>query len=677
VKSFASALIFFGIYWRHPVRPITNDNQVTYQFGGFVLDSVRRVLSREDKSIALKPKIFDTLLVLVKNSGRVMDKDELMQEVWPDTIVEEVNLAHNISILRKVLGQKSDENRFIVTVPGRGYGFVAEVTQSRQKTHPELGSDHDAMSSPQDGEAAARLPDLTPASAKQPSNKVVHKSVSKPSIIVIAPVPLVALTIAIVLVSRASRQDPQLSNPIKSIAVLPFKALIVDGHDESLEMGIADTLIARLSNIKQINVRPIGAVRKYAALDQDSVQAGREQRVDAVVDGQIQRSGEKIRVTVRLVRVRDEYILLSSQFDEKITDIFQVEDSISERIAGVLAPQIKGEEKERLTKHYTDDAEAYQLYLIGRFHSNRLTDDGFIKSLDYFQRAVDKDPKFALAYIGMSDAYNSLGGFNVRPPKEVFPKARTAALTALSLDSFLGPAHTQLAIVNLIFDWDWSVADREFQRAIEINPGDSDAHYYYSYYLAFIGQFNNALAEIRKAQELDPVSLVKLTGVAQILLLARQYDQSIQESQRAIEMDPNLGFAHWLLGLAYLYKAIGHHGPYDPAVVELQKSVTLSGDSADEPATLAQAYWMSGKKEEARKILEDLERQSKRRYISTASLANLHGVLGENDRAFALLENAYQEHDGLMVALKVDPYFDRLRTDPRLNEFVERVGFPK
>jgi DNA-binding winged helix-turn-helix (wHTH) protein/TolB-like protein/Tfp pilus assembly protein PilF len=655
------------------MRRLTNDNQTAYQFQGFVLDPIRRVLSRDGKPIALKPKIFDTLLVLVKNSGRVMDKDELMQQVWPDTIVEEVNLAHNISILRKVLGQKSEENRFIVTVPGRGYGFVAEVSQSYHGAISESGSD--SMGSREFTEAAAS--DLPTVNAIPPPERVADKSVSKPLILFVA-LGAVAVTVAIVLVSRASRRpDTQLSSPIKSIAVLPFKPLIVDGRDESLEMGIADTLIARLSNIKEINVRPMGAVRKYVALDQDSAQAGREQRVDAVVEGQIQRSDEKIRVTVRLVRVRDEYILLSSQFDQKITDIFQVEDSISARIAGVLAPQLTGAEMERLTKHYTDDADAYQLYLVGRFHANRLTDDGFIKSVDYFQRAVEKDPQFALAYAGMADAYNALGGFNVRPPKEVLPKARTAALTALSLDRSLGQAHTQLAIVNLTFDWDWTAANSEFQRAIEINPGDSDAHYYYAYYWSFVGQQNNAFEEIRKAQELDPVSLVKLTGVAQILLMARQYDQSIVESQKALEMDPNLGFAHWLLGLAHMYKAYEQQGSYDAAVVELQKSVTLSGDSADEPITLAQAYWLSGKKSEARKILEDLEGQSKRRYISPAALGNLHGVLGENDRAFALLETAYDDRDGLMIALKVDPYFDRLRIDPRFAKLLERVGFPK
>jgi len=659
------------------MQPLSNENEIPWEFEGFVLDPVRRVLSRDGKAISLKPKIFDTLLVLIKNRGRVMSKDELMRELWPDSFVEEVNLAHNISILRKALGQTADENRFIVTVPGKGYRFVAVITQSGQDPRlSESNSAPEAIASLGGDEGIAGSPGVATAPNEQTAVKAARAKVTKPLLIAGAVIVIGALSIT-ALVNRASRpRDSQPFNQIKSIAVLPFKPLVVEGRDESLEMGMADTLITRLSNIRSITVRPIGVVRKYVGLDQNPVQAGREQRVDAVVDGQIQRSGDKIRVTVRLVRVHDEATLWTNQFDEKMTDIFQVEDSISERVAGVLALQLTGEEKERLTKHYTDDAEAYQLYLIGRYHVNRLTDDGFIKGLDYFQRAVEKDPNFALAHAGMADAYNSLGGFNVRPPKEVFPKARAAALTALNLDHLMTQAHTELAMVDLTFDWDWPAAEREFKQAIEINPSDPDAHYYYSYYLAFTGQFDSALMEIRRAQELDPVSLVKLTGLAQILLIARRYDESIVECRRALDMDPNLGFAHWLLGLAYMYKAYTNQGSYDAAILELQKSVPLSADSPDEPASLGQALALSGKKSEARAILDELNRQAQRKYVSPGTLANLYWLLGEKDRAFALFDKAFEDHDNMMVLLKVEPMFDPLRSDPRFDNLVKRLRFP-
>jgi tetratricopeptide (TPR) repeat protein len=435
---------------------------------------------------------------------------------------------------------------------------------------------------------------------------------------------------------------------------------------------MADTLIARLSNIRGINVRPISAVRKYASIEQDALAAGREQKVDAVLDGQIQKSGDKIRVTVRLVRVEDGAPIWASQLDDKMTDIFAVQDSISERVAGVLALKLTGEEKGQLAKHDTENTEAYQLYLIGRYHLNRLTDDGFLKSLEYFQQAIEKDSNFAVAYTGMAESYNALGDFNVLRPKEVYPKARTAALKALELDDMLAQAHTALAVVKFGYDWDWSGAEREFKRAIELNPSDSEAREQYGFSLAFMGQFDEAIAEMRRAQELDPISLVKITGVGQVLLLARRYDESIEQCRRALEMDPNLGFAHWLLGVAYMYK-----GTYEPAIQELQKSIPLSGDSPDEPASLGLAYALSGKSGEARKIMEELKQRSRRKYLSSIIIATLHAALGEKDQAFALLDKAYDERDTLLILLKVEPMFDPLRSDPRFTNLLRRVGFPE
>src|SRR6185503_2622204 len=268
----------------------------------------------------------------------------------------------------------------------------------------------------------------------------------------------------------------------------------------------------RLSNIREIIVRPVSAGRKYAALEQDALAAGREQKVDAVLEGNLQRAGENLRVTVRLIQLSDGSSLWSGQFDEKFTNILAVQDSISERVAGVLARTLTGQEMERLKKQHTQNTEAYELYLKGRYHLNRLTDDGFLKALEYFQQVIEKDPNFALAYVGLAESYNDLAGFNVRPPREVYPKAKSAALTALKLDENLAQAHTALAMINLTYEWDWAGAEREFKRAIEINPGDSDAHYSYSFYLAFVPPSDRAIAEIRRAQELDPVSLVKVTG---------------------------------------------------------------------------------------------------------------------------------------------------------------------
>lgn len=478
---------------------------------------------------------------------------------------------------------------------------------------------------------------------------------------------LAGLALALYYSSRSSQ--PQPATPIKSIAVLPFKPLLAESRDEALELGMADTLINKLSNIRQVTVRPLSAVRKYTSLEQDAAAAGREQRVDAVLDGNIQRSGQKMRVTVRLVRVMDGQEIWAEQFDEQFTDIFSVQDSVSSKVSGVLAVTLTGEEKELLAKRPTADVEAYQLYLMGRYHLNRLTDEGLRKALDYFQRAIDKDPSYALAYAGLADAYISLGDFDALPPKETFPKAKQAASQALKLDENLAEAHVSLANVRFLFDWDWTGPEDEYKRAIGINPGYSEAHQMYSYYLSGRGRFDEAVKEMQRAQELDPLSLVKITGVGEVLHMARRDDEAIVAFRKVLEMDPNFGFGHWALGRAYAEK-----GMYEQAIASFQKAIPLSGDSPDEPAELGRAYARSGRKAEARKIADDLKEQSKRRYIAPCVIASLYAALGEKDQAFIWLDKAYDAHDFILVMLKVEPMFDDLRSDPRFTVLLKRVG---
>jgi tetratricopeptide (TPR) repeat protein len=419
-------------------------------------------------------------------------------------------------------------------------------------------------------------------------------------------------------------------------------------------------------------VRPLSAVRKYTSLEQDAAAAGREQKVDAVLDGSIQRSGDKIRVSVRLVRVEDGREIWTEQFDEKFTDIFSVQDSVSNKVSGVLAVALTGEEKDLLTKRQTSNVEAYQLYLLGRYHLNRLTDDGFKKGRDYFQQAIDKDPKYALAYTGLADAYNRLSGWNALAPKEGFPKAKAAASKALELDEGLTEAHTQMGVVKLLHDWDFAGAEGEFKRAIEINESNSDAHYMYGLYLSTTERSDEALAEMRRAQELEPLTLEKITGMGDVFYYQRQYDRAIEQYRRALEMDPNSGFAHWALGNVYLQK-----GMYEEAIAEYKRSIPLSGDSPDEPGSLACAYALSGKRREAQAVIEELNERSKLSYISPVVIAFIHAALGEKDQAFAGLDKAYDGRDYILVFLKVDPMFDRLRSDPRFADLMRRVGLPQ
>ncbi len=668
-------------------------NRQVYEFDNFRLDAAERQLSRDGTPVTLPSKAFDLLLTLVENSGRLVEKGEIYRRVWGDQVVEESNLTVQVSAIRKALGERTQNPRYIVTVPGYGYRFVGDVVnpaEDREVVIETQTLSHIVIEKEEahDDNSRQRFPDdeslkivkalpPTPPERQTFARRLWRGTESHARRKFVALAVVLAVGLALLVYYSLSKQavpSPRVTPPnqIKSIAVLPFKPLVVESRDESLELGMADTLIARLSNIRGVNVRPISAVRKYASVEQDALAAGREQKVDAVLDGQIQKARDKIRVTVRLLSVEDGAQLWTSQFDEKMTDIFAIQDSISERVAGMLAVKLTGEERKRLAKSYTENTEAYQLYIMGRYHLNRLTDDGFMKSLDYFQKAIEKDSNFALAHAGVAESYNALGDFNVLPPTEVYPKARTAALKALELDDMLAQAHTALAVVKFGYDWDWSGAEIEFKRAIELNPSDSEAHEQYGFYSAFMGKFDEAIAEMRRAQELDPVSLVKITGVGQVLLLARRYDESIEQCRRALEMDPNLGFAHWLLGLAYMYK-----GTYEPAIRALQKSIPLSGDSPDEPASLGLAYALSGKSGEARKIMEELTQRSKRKYLSSIPIATLHAALGEKDQAFALLDSAYDERDTLLILLKVEPMFDPLRSDPRFADLVRRVGFPE
>ena len=487
--------------------------------------------------------------------------------------------------------------------------------------------------------------------------------------LVVCALALAALSAAIYF-SRSAR--PAAAAPIKSIAVLPFRPLAAEGRDEALELGMADTLIARLSNISEIDVRPISAVHKYTGLGLDAVAAGREQRVDAVLDGHIQKAGDKVRVTVRLLRVGDGAPLWADRFDAEMTDIFAVQDSISERVAAALAVRLAGGERERLTKHHTENPEAYRLYLLGRYHLSRLTDEGFLKGRDYFRQAIDLDPAYALAYAGLADAYQMLSGYNALAPNDGFPKAREAAEQALRLDEGLAEAHTALGTVKLLHDWDFAGAEREYRRAIEINQSSADAHYMYGLYLSAMGRFDEAHAEAGRALELEPLSLAKITGVGDVFYHQRRYDRAIEQYRRALDMDPNSGFAHWALGNAYAQK-----GMYEEAVAEHKKAIPLSGDSPDELASLGYAYALSGRRREAQSVIAELRERARRRYIPPTIIAFVHAGLGENDEAFALLDRAYDGRDFILVFLKVDPTFDRLRPDPRFAELVRRVGLPQ
>ena len=513
-----------------------------YAFGDFRLDGPKRLLLRGGELVSLTPKVFDTLVYLIEHRGSVLSKDDLMSAVWPDTVVEENNLSQNISKLRSVLGESPGDHRWIVTLPGRGYRFVADVRL--------LASGKE--STPEDAGLPGPVPERNPSAAAASSlPKQATRGFSvRLGRFVLAGLLAGLLTAGAVYFLR-SRNRASAHPTVESIAVLPFKPLVPESRDEALELGMADTLITKLSNGTKIIVRPISSVRRYGGVEQDPLAAGRELVVDAVLDGTIQRWGDRIRVTARLVRVSDNRTLWAGQFDRGFGDIFDVQDSISERAAAELVPILTGEEKEQLARRYTADTEAYELYLKGRFFWYKRTPQATAKAAEYFQRALERDPRYALAYAGIADCYRTLPIMSDAPSRESFPKAKQAALKALEIDNNLAEAHSALGYVEYFFEWDWAAAEKEFQRAIEINPNYPLAHLGYAHLLSTLGRHEDALAEIDRAIKLDPLSPFVGTIKGQILFHARRYSEAIEEVNKALEIEPNFWIGQIVLCRSY------------------------------------------------------------------------------------------------------------------------------
>jgi TolB-like protein/tetratricopeptide (TPR) repeat protein len=459
----------------------------------------------------------------------------------------------------------------------------------------------------------------------------------------------------------------------KSIAVLPLKTIGAGGDGDEREylgLGLSDALIARLGNTRRIIDRPTSAVRKYTDPQQDPLAAGREQGVDAVLDGTVQQDGDRIRVIVRLMRVSDGASLWAGQFDERLTDIFAVQDSVSRQVVQGLSLTLSDEEHERLVRRENPNVEAYQAYMKGRYFWNKRNPEGFRKAVEYFQRAIEIDPAYARAYAGLGDAYGFLGGSDPVAQAEAVAKQKAATKRALQLDETLSEAHASLGLIAMNADWDWAAAEREFKRAIELNPNYATAHQWYGEFLAYMGRFDEGLAEVKRAQELDPLSLIISTDVAKVYALARRYDEAIEQYRRALEMDAEFTEVHGLLAMTYSMK--GMHG-------EAERELRRIEGLEEHPAYLSwlvYVYGWAGRKKEAQRALGQLKDLSRRTYVSPFWMATAYTGLGEKDEAFKYFEQAFAEHaTGAAVTLKVNAIFDGLRSDPRFDDLLRRASF--
>ena len=627
----------------------------SYEFGRFRLKTAERILLREGELVPLTPKVYDILIILVENSGQVVAKDDLMKRVWPSTYVEEGNLTQNISLLRKALGETPGGVQFIETVPRRGYRFVADISEAWDGV-PANGS----------AEVAAQVePESVSHQDNSNSTPVVSIPAGSSRVTWFKKTPAFALTVAAVAIAivglvyftTAGKSDN--GDPIGSIAVLPFVDESSDPDAQYLNDKIAESLINSLSKLPQLRVVPRSVVASYKGREIDPRKVGQELNVRAVVTGRMRRHGDIISIQADLIDLQNVAQLWGQHYDHKLSDVLLVQDDISRDIFENLRLKLNVDEKKQL--------EAYGLYLKGRNAWNKRTGDALLQAIDYFNKAIEIDPNNSASYAGLADCYNMLVVYGRLEPKDGFPKAKEAALKALEMDEGSAEAHTSLAFINFRWDWDRAATEREFQEAIKLKPAYAPAHQWYSSYLVAVERFDEAIAEAKRTEELEPLSFVASSHLGWIYYLSGKNDEAILQCKKILELDPSSFPARRYLGLAYEAK-----GMHAEAIAEFQTGVKLSG-SPLMLALLGHAYAASGKTTEAKQVLTDLQQLKDQRYVSPYTVAAIHAGLGEKDQAFKWLETAVEERDIWLMNLKVDPVFAKLRSERKFTDILARI----
>jgi TolB-like protein/DNA-binding winged helix-turn-helix (wHTH) protein/Flp pilus assembly protein TadD len=629
------------------------------RFGVYEFSTFSSELRKAGMAIRVQQQPLKVLGILLERPGEVVTREELRNRVWPKETFGDFDQAVNAAIakLRSALGDSADNRRYIETLPKLGYRFIADVVITNQERGPG-----DAKTS--GGAETKRSP--VPEGFGQVS--IRKPWIRRPLGLALVSVAFFGLLAFAVWISWSTiRATPN----IHSLAVLPLANLSGDASEDYFAEGMTDELITDLAQIRALRVISRTSAVIYEGTHKPLPEIARELNVDAVVEGSVVRSGDRVRITAQLIRAPSDQHLWAESYEGDMRDTLALQNKVAAAIAEQVRIELTAQEKGVFESAKVVDPKAYEDYLKGRYFWNKRTADGLKKAVEYFNQSIGRDPNYARAYSGLADTYALLGDWQyaVMTPNEALPKAKAAALKALQLDSTLSEAHTSLAFTLDGFDWDLESAGREFQRAIELNPGYATAHHWYAWHLALFARYGEALSEMQKAQNLDPLSLIINADLAELLMLAHLKDESIEQSRKTIEMDPSFALAHNQLAQGYLAK-----GMPEDAILELRKAIELSGGSPTCTANLARAYVASGNRQKAVELMGELQHRSRPGFSHASEIATIYAALGDKDRAMSWLEKGAEERFNPGVLIR--PGFDPLRPDPRFQNLVRRVGLP-
>ena len=636
------------------------------RFGVFQVELRSRELWKKGIRIKLQDQPFVILITLLARPGEVVSREDLRRKLWPDDVFIDFDhsLGTAINKLREVLGDSADSPRFVETVPRRGYRFIApieSVTSSEGSPVAGEGSSPSIQES-----SAGNLPGPAehisadhPTKTEAPARWPMALKTSGLAL-------LVLLAIFIILMLRTkSRQPPS----IRSLAVLPLENLSHDASQEYFSDGMTDELITQLGQISELRVISRTSVMVFKGVRKPMPEIARELNVDAVVEGTVLRAGDRVRITAQLIQAADDRHLWAQSYDGELRDTLALQKQVARTVAGEIRIELTPHEQAVLKNVEAVNPQAHEAYLKGQYFWNKRTGDGLIRAVEYFKQAIETDPNYAKAYIGLADSYALLGDweYGVLAPKEAYPRAKAAATKALELDSTLGEAHISLAFSLDGFDWNWVSAEKEFKRGIELSPSYATGHQWYAGHLTLFRRDGEAVAEMKKAEALDPLSLIIAADLAEDLLMAHRYDEAIRQSRKTMEIDPNFALAHYQLGQVFQQR---HQ--YNEAIGELQRAVALSGSSTTCKASLAYTYAVSGRRKEAVNILNDLKHRSNGNFSNAPEIGLVYLGLDEKDQAMEWLERGYAERFNPGVLMR--PSFDPLRSDPRFQDLLRRIG---